>query len=243
MMLSLQAHFLERVQNNPYPGRALILGVAENGLWLQMYWIMGRSDNSRNRIFEAEGGVLRTQAADPAKMQDPSLVIYEAMLEQNGLYLVSNGDQTRTVYQSLLARSDGFESGLLSRDREPDAPNFTPRITGMIDARSGQPFFRFAILKANADLPSLTDRNFFYKEHIAPGKGYMLSTYEKDGNPLPSFSGEPVAMPLMGAPEDLMEKYWASLNPDNKIALALKVIDPTTGRSSIRVKNRFCKKC
>lgn len=216
-----------------------MMGTSESGEICQLYWIMGRSDNSRNRVFEAEGSVLRTKAADPSKMQDPSLVIYEAMLEHGSNYIMSNGDQTRTIYQSLLQRPDGFETGLLSRDREPDAPNYTPRITGMVTLTSGVPFYRFAILKANAADPSLSDRNFFYREKISAGQGLLLTTYEGDGNPLPSFSGEPVAMPLKGSADDILGSYWDALDADNKISLALKVIDPKTGESQLKVKNRY----
>jgi IMP cyclohydrolase len=237
----LKHNFIERIQSNPYPGRGIVMGVGEDGRLLQLYWIMGRSANSRNRVFQVDGVVLSTQPADPTKMQDPSLVIYEAMLEQKDIYLVSNGDQTRTIHQSMLKAGDGFEAGLTARDREPDAPNYTPRITGMIDLRSGRPFYRFAIVKANVDDQKLSDRHFFNKEFVAKGKGFMLTTYVGDGSPLPSFSGEPVAMPFVGSPEDVISSYWNALNAENKISLALKVIDPVSGHSSILVRNRFDK--
>ena len=215
-----------------------MMGLCDAGDAIQLYWIMGRSDNSRNRVFEAEGTVLRTKAADPSTMKDPSLVIYEAMLEHGDHYIMSNGDQTRTIFQSLQHGPDGFEKGLICRDREPDAPNYTPRITGMVTLTRGIPFYRFAILKANQADPSLSDRNFFYREKIKAGEGLLLTTYEEDGNPLPSFSGEPVPMPLSGSPEEILETYWAALNPDNKISLAIKVISPKDGSSRLLLKNR-----
>jgi hypothetical protein len=240
-ILGMDVNFQQKVAENVYPGRGIVMGVSEAGLLLQLYWIMGRSENSRNRVFQREGAVLRTEAADPAKMKDPSLVIYEAMLESGHDYIVSNGDQTRTVYQSLLGGRGSFETALVSRDREPDAPNYTPRITGMISLGAGVPFFRFSILKANACDPLLSDRNFFYREAIASGSGLLLTTYQGDGSPLPSFSGEPVAVPMLGAPETILEHYWQHLDSDNKVALALKVIDPQTGESSILVKNKHKK--
>ncbi|MBF0198054.1 MAG: inosine monophosphate cyclohydrolase [Planctomycetes bacterium] len=240
--MSAENNFCQRIQKCPYPGRGLVMGVLEDGKTLaQLYWIMGRSSNSRNRIFSAKGAMLETEAADPALLEDPSLVIYEAMLEWGDSYLVSNGDQTRTVYQSLAA-GHSFESALCSRDREPDAPNYTPRITGCIDTKNSEPFFRFAIIKANSSDPKLSDRNFFYKEKIAPGTGFLLTTYEGDGNPLPSFQGEPVATPLMGHHETILTHYWDALDTDNKVSLALKTIDLASGVSSISIKNKNIKK-
>ena len=234
----LQENFLKRVQDNAYPGRGVMMGQSDSGEVIQLYWIMGRSANSRNRVFEAEGNVLRTKAADPSAMKDPSLVIYEAMLEHGDHYIMSNGDQTRTIYQSLQHGADGFEKGLICRDREPDGPNYTPRITGMVTLTRGVPFYRFAILKANEADPSLSDRNFFYREKIKSGQGLLLTTYEQDGSPLPSFSGEPVAMPLSGSPETMLETYWDALDVDNKISLAIKVISPKDGSSRLLLKNR-----
>lgn len=214
------------------------MGRAESGRLIQLYWIMGRSENSRNRRFEWAEGILRTVAADANKMQDPSLVIYEVMLEWNESFLVGNGDQTSTVYRSL-HQGFNFESALLSREHEPDGPNFTPRITGMIQLGGARPYYSFSILKAASGMEAYSDRNFFYKEVIPTGKGYMLSTYEGDGNPLPSFKGEPVLMPLVGSEEQLINSYWEALNSDNKISMVLKSIDPKTHQSEIWIKNRY----
>lgn len=226
------------VADNPYPGRGVVMGCAEDKQLLQLYWIMGRSENSRNRIFEAEGAMLRTRPADPSKLQDPSLVIYEAMLEFGDHYIVSNGDQTRTVFQSLKGGGT-FESALLCRDREPDAPNYTPRITGMISLVGSQVFYRYSILKANASDPSVSDRNFYYKEEVGRGLGFGITTYKGDGQPLPSFEGEPMALPMVGSPQEILESYWNALDADNKISLALKTIDPLTGKAEIFVVNRY----
>lgn len=236
--MKLEENFNLKIKENSYPGRGLVMGRSDSGQCLQLYWIMGRSDNSRNRRFSLEDGVLRTVAADPDKMQDPSLVIYEVMLDWNKTFIVGNGDQTSTVYRSL-QQGFSFDSALLSRDHEPDGPNFTPRITGMIQLGGPRPYFSYSILKSTKEMTDFSDRNFFYKEVIPTGVGYMLTTYEGDGNPLPSFEGEPVAMPLSGSEENIMDKYWEALDTDNKISLALRSIDPKTGESQVIVKNRY----
>jgi hypothetical protein len=149
--------FAEHLEQNPYPGRGLVVGRATSGEWLQVYWIMGRSENSRNRRFVAEpGGVLRTRAVDPAKLADPTLVIYEAMLELPGLYAVSNGDQTRSVRDALAAGGD-FAAALATREREPDAPNYTPRISALLDLR-GAPALALSILRRPTAPPSARRR-------------------------------------------------------------------------------------
>lgn len=235
-----QDNFSSHVASNPYPGRGIAMGVAEDGQLLQLYWIMGRSENSRNRVFEADnGGILRTRPADPSKVQDPSLVIYEAMLERESHFIVSNGDQTRTIHQMLKTDPGGFESGSFARDREPDAPNYTPRISGMISLDCGEAFFRFSILKANSANPARSDRNFYYKDAIEPGLGFLITTYMGDGNPLPSFVGEPLPVPFNGSVDDILKNYWDHLNEDNRISLAIKSINPTDGSSNITLMNRY----
>lgn len=233
-----KASFAERLAANPYPGRGLVLGRAESGeSWLQVYWIMGRSENSRNRVFVAEGGELRTEAADPAKLADPSLIIYEAMLELPGVYLVSNGDQTRTVCDVMEA-GGRFEDALEMREREPDAPNYTPRISGLIDLRLGEAVFALSILKANPAEPALTDRTTFRPAAPPPGFGLGLTTYQGDGNPLPSFRGEPLWLPLSGSAEAVADAYWAALDRSNRVALAVKEIR-ASGAGRITLRNRF----
>jgi hypothetical protein len=233
-------NFARHLAANSYPGRGLVLGRRARGdAWLQVYWIMGRSENSRNRVFVAEGGVLRTEAADPARVADPSLIIYEAMLELPGVYLVSNGDQTRTAYDVMEA-GGRFEDALEMREREPDAPNYTPRISGVLDVRLGEPSLALSILKANGADAAHTDRFTFRPAAPPPGLGLCLTTYQGDGNPLPSFSGEPLWMPLPGSAEDVLERYWSALHAENRIALAVKEI-PSTGAAPGRllVRNRF----
>jgi hypothetical protein len=231
-------NFARHLAANRYPGRGLVLGRGDAGArWLQVYWIMGRSENSRNRVFVADGGDLRTEAADPAKLADPSLIIYEAMLELPGVFLVSNGDQTRTLYEVMEA-GGRFEDALEMREREPDAPNFTPRISGMIDLRLGDASFALSILKASAADPSLTDRTTFRPASPPPGFGLCLTTYQGDGDPLPAFRGEPVWLPLTGSAEAIADAYWGALDRENRVALAVKEIRPGSP-SRLFLRNRF----
>jgi hypothetical protein len=229
--------FATRVADNPYPGRGLVLGRADDGAWLQIYWIMGRSENSRNRRFVAEGGELRTEPVDLSAVEDPSLIIYRAMGELPGRFVVSNGDQTDTILEGLSA-GEGFELSLAKREREPDAPNYTPRISGLIDFQSGTPALALSVLSANRADPALTDRNGFRPAAPPRGYGRALTTYEGDGDPLPPFRGEPLWFPVGGSPEQLLERYWAALDPENRVALAVKAIAADGGERRILVRNR-----
>jgi hypothetical protein len=223
---------------NPYPGRGLVMGrSADGGAWLQLYWIMGRSANSRNRVFVSEGTTLRTEPLDAAALEDPSLILYEAMLELPGVYLVSNGDQTRTLRGALEAGGT-FEAALATREREPDAPNYTPRISGMIDLRGSEAAFALSLLKANRADPERTDRASFRPAPPPPGFGLGLTTYRGDGSPLPPFQGEPLWLPLGGAPDALLARYWEALAPPNRVALALKQIPLRGGPGELHVRNR-----
>lgn len=229
--------FEERIRKNPYPGRGLVIGRGPGSDWIQVYWIMGRSEHSRNRRFVASGGVLRTEALDPSKLEDPSLIIYEAMLEQAGVYLVTNGDQTRTIDAALRAGGT-FEGALATREREPDAPNYTPRISGMLDLRGAAAELALSVLKANRADPAHTDRYSFRPAPPPPGLGLGLTTYEGDGSPLPSFRGEPLVLPLDLEPEALLDRYWAALDAGNRVACAVKRIPAGGARSEIAVRNQ-----
>lgn len=237
LLAEARENFARHIARNPYPGRGLVLGSAVGGGWLQVYWIMGRSENSRNRVFVSDGGELRTEAADPAKVADPSLIIYDAMLELPALYLVSNGNQTRTVYD-VLESGGRFEDALEMREHEPDAPNYTPRITGVLDLRLGATSVALSILKANAADPALTDRSTFRPATPPAGLGLCLTTYQGDGDPLPSFRGDPLWLPLSGSPESVADSYWGALDPSNRVSLAVKSISPN-GASRIVLRNRF----
>ncbi|MEO8607960.1 MAG: IMP cyclohydrolase [Chloroflexota bacterium] len=230
--LALQ-NFEIRLRQNPYPGRGLVIGRATADEWIIVYWIMGRSVQSRNRRFVAEGSTLRTEPLDASLVTDPSLIIYEAMLDLPGIYLVSNGDQTRTVCDAL-QNGGTFESALATREREPDAPNFTPRISGMLDLSGESGAVTLSILKANLIDPAFTDRFTFRPAIPVPGFGFGLTTYDGDGSPLPSFAGTPLLLPLTGTPESILATYWDALNADNRVALAVKHITPSGATISIR---------
>jgi hypothetical protein len=232
-------NFVRHIEQNSYPGRGLVLGRSSDAdAWLQVYWIMGRSPNSRNRVFAAEGPTLRTAPHDPAALRNPSLVIYEAMLELPGVHIVTNGDQTRTICDEI-ASGGTFESALATREREPDAPNYTPRISGLIDLRGAKPAFALSILKANPADPDRTDRTTFRPAPPPPGLGLALTTYEGDGDPLPSFRGEPLWLLLEGEPEALGGRYWEGLDADNRVALAVKRIPASGGPAEIFLWNRL----
>lgn len=219
-----EQNFGRHLLANRYPGRGIVVGRlgSEPDGWLQVYWIMGRSEHSRNRRFVVDGSELRTEAREPALLVDPTNIIYDAMLELPGVYLVSNGDHTRTI-QSALERSARFEDALAVREREDDPPNYTPRIAAMLDLR-GAGGLSLAILRANAADHDQTDRVVWRLPAPPPGLGYGITTYRHDGNPLPPFAGDPLWLPLVGEPEDVADAYWNALDSDNRIALAVKVI-------------------
>ena len=231
---TLQNH----IRNNSYPGRGLVVGRMANGAdWLIVYFIMGRSRNSRNRRFAFDGDRLWTEPVDPAAVEDPSLIIYDAMLEAGGRQLVSNGDQTRTLFDGLRAGLS-FSEALASREREPDAPNFTPRITAMIDFNTPEGAISLSILKASRCDTALTDRMTYRPANPPAGLGYGLTTYMGDGNPLPGFTGDPLLLPLAGGARDVLDTYWNALNEENRVSLAIKQIDVTGRCTGIFVRNR-----
>ncbi len=233
------ATFSNHIGTNPYPGRGLVVGKSANGdAWLQVYFIMGRSPNSRNRQFSIDGATLGTQPFDPSKVEDPSLIIYEAMLENDNRFLVSNGDQTRTLHEGLTS-GKSMRVALAEREREPDAPNYTPRITGILDLSGDVPTVSLSILKANKIDAALTDRHFYYPDNPSNGIGYGLTTYMGDGNPLPTFIGDPLLLPLKATAEETLESYWNELDSDNRISLAVKEIALDGSSSRIVSKNKY----
>jgi hypothetical protein len=203
--------------------------------WIMLYWIMGRSAHSRNRRFVVEGGTLRTAPVDPQLLTDPSLIIYEAMLELPGIYLVSNGAQTRTMYETL-STGGTFDAALAQWQHEPDAPNYTPRISAMLMPAQQQ--VTLSLLKANPLDPAYTDRYTYRPAVPAQGLGVGLTTYRGDGNPLPSFTGDPLLLPCAGRPEDLLDTYWEALDAHNRVALAVKYIPAQGGTGTIIVRNQ-----
>lgn len=236
-MLTAQTN-LCALHENPYPGRGLVVGLDPSATCLiQAYWIMGRSPNSRNRIFATQGGRLWTEAADPSRVKDPSLIIYNAMDELNGLYMVSNGDQTDTIVQAMLAGADAFQA-LNTRQYEPDAPNFTPRISAVCDLRHGRPTTELSVLK-KSPFSEGCERQFFRYEQFCPGLGHCITTYTGDGEPLPPFQGEPYVLPLGETPSTIMDTFWGALNEVNRVALAVKSIELSSGVSEILIRNQY----
>lgn len=229
--------FEEHLRRNRYPGRGLVIGRSDaEDAWLQVYWIMGRSPGSQARRFVAEGATLRTEPTAEAG-GDRSLLVYEAMLELPGWYLVSNGDQTRTLAETLAAGGT-FEAAQAKREREPDGPHYTPRITGLLTLDRGEPSVTLGILKASPVDPALTDRFSYRPAAPAAGLGFGLTTYAGDGNPLPSFRGDPLMLPCRGTAQAVLDAYWEALNPEYRVALAVKRIPANGGAGTILVRNR-----
>ena len=220
---------------NTYPGRGIILGKAEDGeRHFIAYFIMGRSENSRNRIFaETEDGI-RTKAFDPAKLTDPSLVIYHPVRFLDGCAIVTNGNQTDTIRDHLQSGSD-FYRALETREFEPDPPNYTPRISGIINSDGS---YKLSILKSNCGDPSCCCRYFFDYDNPAPGTGHFISTYKSDGNPLPSFEGEPLPVSITGTLREYADMLWASLNEENKVSLYACEVDIKTGAREYLIINK-----
>ncbi len=237
----------EALSKNPYPGRGIVVGVDETGeSMIQIYWIMGRSENSRNRIFSADKsflGRIFTEPVDASKVTDLSLTIYNAMDEAHGQCIVSNGNQTDTVTEQLKSRKTlGLAYMLREWKYEPDSPNFTPRITAIssfgIDGKS-DPQVSFLTLKkcANNDSCQQIGQMHF---SIQKGFGFCVTTYTGDGNPLPSFDGNPLLMPLTGNSEAIAQTYWRALNEENRVSLVVKTI-PRSSPTTVRIINKFSK--
>ncbi len=227
----------EYLQNNPYPGRGIMLGrSADNKYAVIAYFIMGRSENSRNRIFEETEDGIRTRAFDESKMTDPSLIIYHPVRRmENGLTIVTNGDQTDTIRDSLLA-GHCYRHALNTRTFEPDGPNYTPRISGVVKPDGA---YNLSILKSLDGDPSCACRYFYEYDAPKAGTGHFIHTYEGDGSPLPSFDGEPrrVAVTAPDA-ETLAEELWLALNEDNKVSLFVRYIDLATGEDETSIINK-----
>jgi IMP cyclohydrolase len=234
-----QQNFERHIRRNSYPGRGLVIGRSSvEDTWLQIYFIMGRSQHSRNRRFVVEGSSMRTEPVDPSLVEDPSLIIYNAMLELPGIYLATNGDQTDTLVETLQVGGT-FDDALGTREREPDPPNYTPRISAMLDFNKQPVEIAISILKGNVVDPEMTDRFTFRPATPPPGLGYCITTYESDGNPLPPFQGDPLLMPCEGSAEEILAAYWDALDADNRVSLAVKTIPAAGSPGEIIVKNRF----
>ncbi len=213
-----------------YPGRGIVAGRSQDGeRALLAYFIMGRSQNSRNRVFVEEEGGLRTQAHDPSKMTDPSLIIYHPVRTLGDWTIVTNGDQTDTIYQ-YLQRGLSFAQALRSRTFEPDAPNFTPRVSCLCTLTQGQMELAMGILKAGDPRGQSAHRFFFEYSPVLPGQGWFLHTYQGDGTPIPAFEGEPEWIEMPDTAGQVGKALWDSLDQDNKVSLWVRSIHLATGQ-------------
>jgi len=228
----------KELSENSYPGRGIIIGKSEDGKnAVTAYFIMGRSSNSRNRIFVEDGEGIRTQAFDESKLEDPSLIIYAPVRVLGNKTIVTNGDQTDTIYE-LMNQQLTFEQALRTREFEPDAPNYTPRISGIIKTENDDFNYALSILKSACGNPESCQRfTFSYKNPIA-GEGHFIHTYKCDSNPLPSFEGEPKLIGLKGSIDEFTDVLWNALNEENKVSLFVRYINLETGKADTRIVNK-----
>jgi len=227
----------EIIGTNAYPGRGICVGTSESGKYaVCAYFIMGRSENSRNRVFkERENGDIYTEAHDPSKCADPLLIIYNAIRDCGKSLAVTNGDQTDTIYDHI-AEGGSFESALRTREFEPDAPNYTPRISAILNFEDGYDY-KMSILKCGDGKGEVCQRYFYEYKSIA-GKGHFIHTYEHDGNPLPSFTGEPRVVAVPDDIDAFANEIWEGLNEDNKITLYVRYTDIESGKYTARIINK-----
>lgn len=226
------------LQSKSYPGRGIVLGRSADGKYaVAAYFIMGRSTNSRNRIFVEDGDGIRTEAFDPSKMEDPSLIIYAPVRVLGSKTIVTNGDQTDTVYDGL-DHQFTFEQSLRSRRYEPDGPNYTPRISGVIHLKDGDFNYALSILKSADGNPDSDNRFTFTYSPAVAGTGRFISTYVDDGNPLPSFEGEPVLVEVPDDIDEFTDLIWNGLNEENKVSLFVRYIEVATGKYVTRIVNK-----
>lgn len=228
----------QELNGNSYPGRGIVIGRSADGRYaVTAYFIMGRSVNSRNRVFVPDGEGIRTQAFDPSKLSDPSLIIYAPVRVLGNKTIVTNGDQTDTIYE-LMDKQCTFEQALRTREFEPDAPNFTPRISGIMHIENNSYNYAMSILKSNNGDPSSCNRFTFAYNNPKAGEGRFIHTYMGDGNPLPSFEGEPTLVDISGDIDAFTELVWNNLNEENKVSLFVRYIDIETGKYETRIVNK-----
>ncbi|MCI1268488.1 MAG: IMP cyclohydrolase [Ruminococcus sp.] len=231
----------EELQNNPYPGRGIIIGKSADGCHaVTAYFIMGRSENSRNRVFVEDGCGIRTQAFDPSKLADPHLIIYAPVKVLGNKTIVTNGDQTDTIYE-LMDKQQTFEQSLRTREFEDDAPNYTPRISGIIRLTDNGFNYAMSILKSANGNPDSCQRYTFSYSCPVNGEGHFIHTYMGDGNPLPSFEGEPKLISISDNISDFTDKLWSSLNENNKVSLFVRYIDLKNGKYETKIVNKNTK--
>ena len=228
----------KQLKSNAYPGRGIIIGRSADGVHaVTAYFIMGRSENSRNRVFVEDGEGIRTQAFDPSKLTDPSLIIYAPVRVLGNKTIVTNGDQTDTIYSGM-DKQMTFEQSLREREFEPDAPNYTPRISGVMHIENGRFNYAMSILKSNNGNPESCNRYTFAYENPAAGEGRFIHTYMSDGDPLSSFEGEPEWIGLEGDIDTFTDLIWNSLNEENKVSLFVRYINIEDGSYETRIVNK-----
>lgn len=233
-MISLE----QELKQNAYPGRGIVIGQSANGKYaVTAYFIMGRSENSRNRVFVEDGDGIRTQAFDPSKLSDPSLIIYAPVRVLGNKTIVTNGDQTDTIYE-LMDKQMTFEQALRTREFEPDAPNYTPRISGIMHVDQGNYSYAMSILKSNNGNGASCNRYTFAYQQPVAGEGHFIHTYQCDGDPLPSFEGEPKLVAILDDMKAFTDMLWNSLNEDNKVSLFVRYIDIATGAAESVIVNK-----
>ena len=226
---------------NAYPGRGIVIGKSADEKYAVMaYFIMGRSSNSRNRVFVEDGEGIRTQAFDPSKLEDPSLIIYAPVRVLGNKTIVTNGDQTDTIYE-LMDKQQTFEQALRTRTFEPDGPNYTPRISGILHIENGGYNYAMSILKSDQGDSSSCNRFTFAYENPKAGEGRFIHTYMGDGNPLPSFDGEPKLVEIAGDIDSFAKNVWENLNEENKVSLFVRYIEIATGEYETRIFNKNVK--
>ncbi len=224
---------------NSYPGRGIVLGRSEDGKHAVIaYFIMGRSANSRNRVFTARDGGIITEAADPSKMEDPSLIIYAPVRVFGSKTIVTNGDQTDTIFEAF-QKGKGFAKALRTRTFEPDSPNFTPRISGVVKVKQGAMSYKLSILKSDGGNEQSAERFFFEYPQPVAGEGRFIHTYQCDGTPIPSFAGEPERVKLSGDIDTFTTMVWNSLDENNKVSLFVRYIDLKTEKVQDRIVNKY----
>jgi IMP cyclohydrolase len=228
----------QQLSTNEYPGRGIVVGRTPNGKYaVTAYFIMGRSSNSRNRVFVTEGEGIRTEAFDPSKLEDPSLIIYAPVRVLGSDTIVTNGDQTDTVYDGL-KEGKTFEESLRVREFEPDGPNYTPRISAVMHLADKKFSYEMSILKSNNGDPSSCQRFTYSYENPKAGEGHFIHTYMHDGNPLPSYEGEPTSVEILDDMESFTKLLWENLNEDNKVSLFVRYIDIATGKTETNIINK-----
>ncbi len=231
----------KELKENTYPGRGIIIGKTPDGTKaVTVYFIMGRSENSRNRVFVEDGQGIRTEAFDPSKLTDPSLIIYAPVRVLGNKTIVTNGDQTDTIYE-LMDKQQTFEQSLRTREFEPDGPNYTPRISGIMHIENGDYNYAMSILKSNNGNPDACNRYTFSYTNPVAGEGHFIHTYKCDGNPLPSFEGEPKLIAVKDDMKEFANDLWTSLNEENKVSLFVRYIDIATGKYESMIYNKNTK--